>query len=221
MTSSSEAAASASTRGQRRDEFQEIGRRRRSPSSAAAGFPTARRGRDRASRPARARQGRSRRWTSHQARTRRAISRGFKAASRAVYECRSWNGSLTRERAMTKPARQPRLRRSARLAARRRRRADAWPRAASARRASSPTGPRSSAPTIAALRAADQIQWPPRGAKRDPDEPAAPATLVLRIDGAFALEAQHAGGDHRRARQRPSGLALRRKVAFRQGPLRN
>ncbi len=36
-----------------------------------------------------------------------------------------------------------------------------------------------------------QLQWPPRPAKRDPEAPIAPATLVLRVDGAFALEAQH------------------------------
>ena len=33
---------------------------------------------------------------------------------------------------------------------------------------------------------------PPRGSKRDPGAAGAPAILVLRIDGAFALEAQHA-----------------------------
>ena len=37
-----------------------------------------------------------------------------------------------------------------------------------------------------------EIQWPPRASRRDPDQPIAPATLVLRVEGAFALEAQHA-----------------------------
>ena len=36
-----------------------------------------------------------------------------------------------------------------------------------------------------------QLQWPPRAARAIPTRPAAPATLVLRVDGAFALEAQH------------------------------
>ena len=52
---------------------------------------------------------------------------------------------------------------------------------------------------IAAFAQPEQIQWPPRGAKRGPRGPVAPATLVLRVDGAFALEAQHAERDHRRS----------------------
>src|SRR5260370_37108877 len=36
-----------------------------------------------------------------------------------------------------------------------------------------------------------QLQWPPRPQKRDPESPLAPSTLVLRVDGAFALEVQH------------------------------
>src|SRR6204780_5652753 len=36
-----------------------------------------------------------------------------------------------------------------------------------------------------------ELQWPPRAARRDPEAPAKPATLVLRVEGAFALEAQH------------------------------
>ena len=33
----------------------------------------------------------------------------------------------------------------------------------------------------------ERLNWPPRGEKSDPDAPRAAATLVLRIDGAFAL----------------------------------
>ena len=44
---------------------------------------------------------------------------------------------------------------------------------------------------IASFAQPEQLQWPPRGEKRDPDGPSAPATLVLRVDGAFALEASH------------------------------
>jgi hypothetical protein len=63
-----------------------------------------------------------------------------------------------------------------------------------------------------------QIQWPPRGAKRVPDE-AAPATLVLRIDGAFALEAQHAGPSIIERVNAHLGWRCIAKVALRQGPL--
>ena len=34
-----------------------------------------------------------------------------------------------------------------------------------------------------------ELQWPPRATKRDPETPARPATLVLRVEGSFALEA--------------------------------
>jgi hypothetical protein len=59
-----------------------------------------------------------------------------------------------------------------------------------------------------------ELQWPPRAAKRDPDAATAPATLVLRVEGAFALEAQHSA----------SVIVARvnahvDKIAFRQGPL--
>lgn len=63
-----------------------------------------------------------------------------------------------------------------------------------------------------------QIQWPPRGAKRALDE-AAPATLVLRIDGAFALEAQHAGPIIIERVNAHLGWRCIAKVALRQGPL--
>ncbi len=63
-----------------------------------------------------------------------------------------------------------------------------------------------------------QIQWPPRGAKRAPDE-GAPATLVLRIDGAFALEAQHASPVIIERVNAHLGWRCIAKVAFRQGPL--
>jgi hypothetical protein len=63
-----------------------------------------------------------------------------------------------------------------------------------------------------------QIQWPPRGAKRSVDE-TAPATLVLRIDGAFALEAQHASAAIVERVNAHLGWRCIEKVAFRQGPL--
>ncbi len=71
---------------------------------------------------------------------------------------------------------------------------------------------------IAAYARPIQLQWPPRGAKRDPDEPVAPATLVLRIDGAFALEAQHAAATIVSRVNAHLGWRCIERIAFRQGP---
>jgi hypothetical protein len=64
-----------------------------------------------------------------------------------------------------------------------------------------------------------QLQWPPRGAKRDPDEALAPATLVLRIDGAFALEASHMAATIVARVNAHLGWRCVDRLAFRQGPL--
>lgn len=65
----------------------------------------------------------------------------------------------------------------------------------------------------------DRLNWPPRGAKTDPEAARAPATLILRIDGAFAIEAQHLS--HLIVERVNAHLGWRciAKVAFRQGPL--
>ncbi|THD43975.1 MAG: DUF721 domain-containing protein [Bradyrhizobium sp.] len=63
-----------------------------------------------------------------------------------------------------------------------------------------------------------QIQWPPRGDKQNPAE-AAPATLVLRIDPAFALEAQHAAPIVVARVNAHLGWRCIGRIAFRQGPL--
>jgi hypothetical protein len=63
-----------------------------------------------------------------------------------------------------------------------------------------------------------QIRWPPRGAKRGA-EASAPATLVLRVDGAFALEAQHASAIIVARVNAHLGWRCVEKIAFRQGPL--
>jgi hypothetical protein len=63
-----------------------------------------------------------------------------------------------------------------------------------------------------------QLQWPPQGAKGDP-ETAATATLVLRVDGAFALEAQHASAIIAERVNAHLGWRCVGKVVFRQGPL--
>jgi hypothetical protein len=64
-----------------------------------------------------------------------------------------------------------------------------------------------------------QLQWPPRAARRDPDAPIAPATLVLRVEGAFALEAQHNAAVITQRVNAHLGWRCVEKVAFRQGPL--
>ena len=63
-----------------------------------------------------------------------------------------------------------------------------------------------------------QIQWPPRGARQDPSS-VAPATLVLRVDPAFALEAQHAAPIIVQRVNAHLGWRCIGRVAFRQGPL--
>jgi hypothetical protein len=64
-----------------------------------------------------------------------------------------------------------------------------------------------------------QLQWPPRPAKRDPEGPVAPATLVLRVEGAFALEAQHNAAIIADRVNAHLGWRCVDRVAFRQGPL--
>ena len=72
---------------------------------------------------------------------------------------------------------------------------------------------------IAAYARPIQLQWPPRGSKRDPDQAGAPAILVLRIDGAFALEAQHAAPTIVARVNAHLGWRCVARLAFRQGPL--
>lgn len=65
----------------------------------------------------------------------------------------------------------------------------------------------------------ERLNWPPRGSKPDPDAAQAPATLVLRIDGAFALEAQHLAQIIVERVNAHLGWRCIGKAAFRQGPL--
>ncbi len=64
-----------------------------------------------------------------------------------------------------------------------------------------------------------ELQWPPRAARRDPEAPAKPATLVLRVEGAFALEAQHSASVILARVNAHLGWRCVDKIAFRQGPL--
>jgi len=65
----------------------------------------------------------------------------------------------------------------------------------------------------------ERLNWPPRGAARDPLEAPAAATLILRIDGAFAIEAQHLAQLIAERVNTHLGWRCVAKVAFRQGPL--
>jgi hypothetical protein len=64
-----------------------------------------------------------------------------------------------------------------------------------------------------------ELQWPPRPTKPDPDASVPPATLVLRVDGAFALEAQHNAAAIVERVNAHLGWRCIEKLAFRQGPL--
>ena len=64
-----------------------------------------------------------------------------------------------------------------------------------------------------------QLQWPPRAARRDPEAPIAPATLVLRVEGAFVLEAQHNAAVIAARVNAHLGWRCVERIAFRQGPL--
>jgi hypothetical protein len=73
--------------------------------------------------------------------------------------------------------------------------------------------------TIARYARPIQLQWPPRLQKRDPEAPLAPSTLVLRVEGAFALEAQHSAAVIVERVNAHLGWRCVDKLAFRQGPL--
>ena len=64
-----------------------------------------------------------------------------------------------------------------------------------------------------------ELQWPPQAAKRDPEGRTRPATLVLRVEGAFALEAQHSASVIIDRVNAHLGWRCVERIAFRQGPL--
>jgi hypothetical protein len=64
-----------------------------------------------------------------------------------------------------------------------------------------------------------KLQWPPRPPKCPPDAPREPATLILRVSGAMALEIQHMAPLLIERVNAHLGWRAVAKLAFRQGPL--
>jgi hypothetical protein len=64
-----------------------------------------------------------------------------------------------------------------------------------------------------------KLQWPPRPPKRDPETPIEPAMLVLRVEGRFALEAQHSAALIIERVNAHLGWNCVGKLGFRQGPI--
>lgn len=64
-----------------------------------------------------------------------------------------------------------------------------------------------------------KLQWPPRPAKRPSDAPTEPATLVLRVSGAMALEIQHMAPVLVERVNSHLGWRAVGRLALRQGPL--
>jgi hypothetical protein len=64
-----------------------------------------------------------------------------------------------------------------------------------------------------------KLQWSPRAPKRDPESRTEPAILVLRVEGGFALEAQHCAALIIERVNAHLGWNCVGKLAFRQGPV--
>ena len=72
---------------------------------------------------------------------------------------------------------------------------------------------------LAAVTEPMKLQWPSRGPKRSPDEAAEPATLILRVEGAFAIEVQHLAPLLCERINGRLGWRCVGKIALRQGPI--
>ncbi len=72
---------------------------------------------------------------------------------------------------------------------------------------------------LAAVTEPLKLQWPSRGPKRSPDAPAEPATLILRVEGAFAIEVQHVAAILCERINGRLGWRCVGKIALRQGPI--
>ena len=74
-------------------------------------------------------------------------------------------------------------------------------------------------PRIASASEPLKLQWPPRGPKSAPDARAEPAILVIRVEGAFALELQHLAPIVVERINAHLGWRCVGRLAMRQGPL--
>lgn len=64
-----------------------------------------------------------------------------------------------------------------------------------------------------------KLQWPPRPPGRGPDQPPQPATLVIRVEGAYALQLQHSADQIVQRVNAHLGWRCVGRLALRQGPL--
>jgi hypothetical protein len=71
---------------------------------------------------------------------------------------------------------------------------------------------------LAAVSDPIRLQWPPRPPGRSPEAPPDPATLVVRIEGAFALELQHLAPLLIERVNARLGWRCVGKISMRQGP---
>ena len=64
-----------------------------------------------------------------------------------------------------------------------------------------------------------KLAWPPRPPGRQPDAPPQPATLVVRVEGGFALELQHMADQVLARINAHLGWRCVGKLTFKQGPI--
>ncbi len=64
-----------------------------------------------------------------------------------------------------------------------------------------------------------KLQWPPRPPGRGPDVPVQAATLLIRVEGGFALELQHMADQVLARINSHLGWRCVGRLAFRQGPI--
>lgn len=73
---------------------------------------------------------------------------------------------------------------------------------------------------LAAVSEPLRLQWPVRPPGRSPDAPPEPASLILRVEGAFALEFQHVGPLLVERVNARLGWRCVGRVVLKQGPVR-
>lgn len=72
---------------------------------------------------------------------------------------------------------------------------------------------------LAAVTEPLKLQWPARAPKRSPDLPVEPATLVLKVESAFAIEVQHMADLLCQRINGRLGWRCVGRIAIRQGPV--